>query len=139
MTIPSNDSAGGDAQSDPSRPTALVVDDEALVSYFLSDVLTDLGFDVVNAGTVQTALTTARAQAKLAVAFVDLGLPDRSGLELIAELQQLHPRLPIVIATGYGAMAQRDLKDDTQPPKFLTKPYSAAAVAEIIAELNIKV
>jgi DNA-binding response OmpR family regulator len=36
----------------------------------------------------------------LAFAYVDIGLPDASGLDLVAELRKRLPNLPIVVATG---------------------------------------
>lgn len=119
------------------RPVALVVDDETLVAQFVADTLDDLGFRVVQAGTVAEAVAAAKNQPYLAVALVDLGLPDRSGLELISELKKLHPRLPVLIATGYGAMAQRDLGEDNRPPQVLSKPYNAAAISKALGELGV--
>lgn len=119
------------------RLRALVVDDEPLVVQFLADTLEDMGFEVVQAGTVAGALSAASSPGPFAVAFIDLGLPDRSGLELIAELQKLRPRLPILISTGYGSMAQRDGELDSTLPKILAKPYNAKTIASALAEFDL--
>lgn len=123
--------------------TALVVDDDALVADFLSDTLGDMGFQVETAGTVAEALAIVGVHARFSVAFVDLGLPDRSGLELISELLALHPDLPVVIASGYGTMAKRDKAEgiantDSSNLAILSKPYDAKVVARILDDLGIE-
>lgn len=123
--------------------TALVVDDDTLVADFLSDTLGDMGFHVKTAGTVAQALEIVGVHSRFSVAFVDLGLPDRSGLELISELLALHPDLPVVIASGYGTMAKRDIAEGMDNPDsgnlaILSKPYDAKVVARILDDLGIE-
>jgi CheY-like chemotaxis protein len=92
---------------------------------------------VVQAGTVADAIKVANATGQFAVALIDLGLPDRSGLELIAELKKTRPQLPVVVATGYGAMAERDIRENSNPPALLTKPYTAEAISKALGELGV--
>lgn len=128
-------------EPDSTFLSALVVDDESLVAEFLAETLEDMGFAVMTAATVAQALETTRTNGKFSVAFIDLGLPDRSGLELISELQTLYPGLPVVIASGYGSMASRDMVgvgSDTHCLSILSKPYDAKVVARVINELGIK-
>jgi CheY-like chemotaxis protein len=114
---------------------ALVVDDDVLVAEVLSHTLEDLGFRVINAPTVTAALQVCRTQERFLFACIDLGLPDRSGLELIAELRQLQPDLPIIVATGFADLVQRD---DMQPHALLTKPYDAKSIAVALREVGIQ-
>jgi DNA-binding response OmpR family regulator len=65
----------------------LLVEDEALVAMVAAETLIELGFDVVEAATARAALDHAGADdADFEFAVIDLGLPDRPGEELIAEL-----------------------------------------------------
>jgi DNA-binding NtrC family response regulator len=100
--------------SEYARPSALVVEDEAVIGRYLADTLDDMGFQASAVGSVEEALEMSDTHGRFTVAFVDLALPDRSGLELIAELKARDPDLPIVIASGYGAMAVNDV-DPTTP------------------------
>src|ERR1700712_4952024 len=92
-----------------ARPSALVVEDEAVIGRYLADTLDDMGFQSSAVTTCEEALQVTATHGRFTVAFVDLALPDRSGLELIAELKARDPCLPIVIASGYGAMAVNDI------------------------------
>ena len=127
------------SQSDPpsKKPSALVVEDEALIAMFLADMLDDVGFEVVTAATVAESLAAVRAHDVFSVAFIDLSLPDRPGLELISDLQIMHPRLPIVIASGYGSMAARDATDDSRCRPVLCKPYDQQMVVRVLSTLGL--
>lgn len=121
------------------KPSALIVDDEALVLMFLEEKLQEMGFAVSTATTVDEALDVAHSKAEFTVAFIDLGLAGRSGLELIAELESLYPKLPIVIASGYGAMAARDLDGHHRAPVVLPKPYDAKKIMGVLTALGISI
>lgn len=125
-----------DKSSFPNRRSALVVDDEPLVALYLSDILIELGFDVVTSYTVNESLDTAFKHGEFSVAFVDLSLPDRSGLELISELQTLYPPMPIVIASGFGVMASRDMAGNARAREVLCKPYEKHGVANVLSTLG---
>jgi len=116
---------------------ALVVDDEPVICEYLADVLQDMGLDVSCAHDVETALRIAGDAANIDVAFVDLALPDRSGLELIAELTRARPGLPIVVATTYSAMARADIDDKPGDRLVLGKPYNQESVAAVLRKLNL--
>jgi len=122
-----------------TRPAALVVDDEVLISMFLAEKLEEMGFDVTTAGTAEEALLSVSDKAEFNVAFIDLGLPGRSGLELIADLKSLQPQLPVVIASGYGLMAARDVDDNNRPPAVLAKPYDGKKLMNVLNELGIPI
>lgn len=118
-------------------PRALVVDDEPAICEFLESTLKELGFDVICAHDVHTALRISRDRDLFDVAFVDLALPDRSGLELIAELNRSQPDLPVVMATTWSAMASADRDRGSQNRLILGKPYDQKAVADVIQRLNL--
>ena len=122
-----------------TRPAkALVVDDEPVILEYLAEVLEEMGFEVCSAHDVQSALRITSGNGSLDVAFVDLALPDRSGLELIAELNRTHPGLPIVMATTYAAMAVADLSGRPQGNMVLGKPYDQKSIADVLRKLNLQ-
>jgi CheY-like chemotaxis protein len=115
----------------------LLVEDEALIAMVAAETLIELGFDVVEATTARAALRHAGAdEAQFAFAVVDLGLPDLPGEELIAELKELRPDFPIIVASGYSEQALRDrLKVDDGCFAFLSKPYDLAGLQTAINAL----
>jgi CheY-like chemotaxis protein len=125
--------------NESARPSALVVEDEPLIGEYLAETLDDLGFEASAVCTYAEALAVTKLHGRFTVAFVDLALPDRSGLELISELRTQQPDLPIVIASGYGAMAAKDVNDHYRPPVVLCKPYDGKVVAAALLQLGIDV
>ena len=70
------------------------------------------------------------------VAFIDVGLPDRSGIEVARELRARWPSLRVAIATGYGEQARSRVQRDAQTT-FLSKPFDTADVAAALRSLGL--
>jgi CheY-like chemotaxis protein len=113
----------------------LLVEDEALVAMAAIDKLNELGFEVVAAATAQAAVEHMSGDcggAQFEFAVVDFGLPDRSGEQLIAELQALRPDLPIIVASGYAEDVLRSRIKHNDGFAFLNKPYDLAGLQRAI-------
>src|SRR6187200_2082004 len=86
--------------------TILVVEDDDATRTFLADNLTADGYDLLVASTAGEALRVLEAHAP-DLAVVDLGLPDGSGLDLLARVRasdgvatRIDPELPVMLVTG---------------------------------------
>jgi PAS domain S-box-containing protein len=128
-----------DARQDVSGSprVALIVEDEALVRLFLTDVLEGLGFAVVQAASAAEAQRIALAREDFEVAFVDIGLPDGSGLEVAHQLRARSPQVRIAIASGYGDSLDAALREDPLVT-HMSKPYQEIAVREALSRLGIE-
>jgi len=84
-----------------SRPQVLLVEDDRavrdVVAFFFSDA-----FDVKLAATAAEAMRILQREPVSAVV-LDYRLPDRTGLDVLAEMRTARPQLPIVMMTGYGS------------------------------------
>jgi two-component system KDP operon response regulator KdpE len=112
-------------------PIVLVVEDEPQIRRFVRDSLVREGFLVREASNAASGLAVA-AQARPAVVVLDLGLPDRDGLALIADLR-LWSKVPIVVLSARSG--ERDKVDalDAGADDYLTKPFG---VAELLARVR---
>lgn len=115
----------------------LVVEDEILVSMFAVDALEDAGFRVVQAGDAAEALRLL-GDADVAGAIIDLGLPDRSGDQLAADLRASHPGLPILITSGRSESELQGRFAHEERIGLLVKPYTAAMLVEALAALGVR-
>ncbi|WP_414440096.1 response regulator [Burkholderia sp. 22PA0106] len=82
----------------------LIVDDEPLMQRRLTAILTSLGYTddaLLYAGSLSEARAMRTAQP-CAIALVDIGLPDGSGIELIREWHEADPALPIVVISTWS-------------------------------------
>jgi DNA-binding response OmpR family regulator len=67
-----------------------------------------------------------------------MGLPDRQGDQLAAEMRRLQAQLPILIASG---RSERELKDQFSADRcigILVKPYTAAMLVGALGSLGVK-
>ena len=96
-----------------NETTILLVEDDHGLRTFLADNLTADGFDVLLADTVRDAVRLLEYR-RPDLALVDIGLPDGSGLELIARVRaadgvasRLDPGVPLVVLTGRAGELDR--------------------------------
>ena len=122
---------------DPSRakaerqgPLVLVVEDDRQAGELLSDYLTGGGYAVVRAHTGEQALRLVRDVAPVAIT-LDLLLPDRDGLEVLALLKSLPAThdIPVVVVS---VTAPRDVAMQLGAFAWLTKPVQRSALLETL-------
>jgi CheY-like chemotaxis protein len=116
----------------------LVVEDEILVRVFAVDALEDAGFRVEQAGTASEAMQALRVAPDVEAALVDVGLPDRPGDQLAAEMHALRADLPIVIASGRSESELKERFGADAKVAILVKPYTAPMLIRALASLGVK-
>jgi DNA-binding response OmpR family regulator len=116
--------------TDDTTTTLLLVEDEAPLRTFLADNLTADGYDVLLAETIRDAVRLLEYK-RPALAIVDLGLPDGSGLDLVRRVREadgvasrLDPTVPLVILTGHADEISRVRGLERGADDFVTKPFS---------------
>jgi two-component system aerobic respiration control sensor histidine kinase ArcB len=120
-----NNTTQNDAQN---KPYILLTEDDQLVQIIHRHVLMDLGCNVDVAATA--AKTLEKVEQNYDLLFVDIGLPDMAGFELIKEIRLLNDRLakvPIVVLTGYS--------DDKEIKKCLAAGADEVAIKPVSSEV----
>jgi signal transduction histidine kinase/ActR/RegA family two-component response regulator len=117
-----------------SRRRVLVVDDNVDAANSLAEILRLEGYEVQASYSAAQALEAARL-FKPDVAFLDLNMPDMSGLELASALraQSGTSRLRLFALTGMGQKADVDISIASGFDAHLTKPASPDAVIRLAA------
>lgn len=85
------------------KQTILVVDDERLIRWSLKQKLELWGYHVSEAEDGSTALGRLQIDNPDMVT-LDVRLPDMSGLDVLREIKQRDPKLPVIMITAYGAV-----------------------------------
>jgi PAS domain S-box-containing protein len=106
----------------------LLVEDDAEVRDFMSDLLTEWGLDVRAFSDPRTALASAAGAPYFAVAVVDFTMPHFTGVQLATELQRLQPGLPVILYSGYPAGLVEDELAEAGVVALLSKPVDTAAL-----------
>ena len=116
----------------------LIVEDEALVRMFAVDALEDAGFAIAEAASAGDALKVLQTSGHAVRAVVvDLGLPDRPGDQLAAEIRRQWPNLPILIASG---RSERELKERfaiDAHVAIMVKPYTGPMLLQALQSLGV--
>lgn len=110
----------------------LVVEDDSLLGDALQAGLRDQGFvvDWVRDG---IAADTALRTGEFAAIVLDLGLPRRSGLEVLRNLRARGQAVPVLVLTARDAIDDRVTGLDAGADDYVVKP---AAIAELAARLR---
>ena len=83
--------------------TILVVDDDALTSRMVADLLIKEGHQVREAGGGEEGLRLAK-EMNLDVVFLDVVMPGMDGIATLKRLKRLDPTLPVVMLTGHSSV-----------------------------------
>jgi len=104
--------------------TVLVVDDEPAIRRLFHAGLTRAGYRVVEAGTAREAMTALDID-KPEVVLLDLGLPDRDGLELIPLMAG---RTAVLVVSARDETAQKIAALDLGADDYVSKPFDSDEV-----------
>jgi DNA-binding response OmpR family regulator len=74
--------------------------------------------------------------ADYALVFLDIGLPDKRGDELIKEIRASHGDLPLLVASGEDQVALKSRLGGFAPIAFLGKPYDSHHFRQQLAILS---
>lgn len=120
----------------PKPLRVLVVEDEALVSLFLEELLSDLGHVVVGVAASATAAYAIAAQHPIDLAIVDISLQGGSdGVDLAVRLRQQYDMPSLVMSGRYESAVQQRLQQ-AAPLGYLQKPYTQSDVECALARAH---
>jgi PAS domain S-box-containing protein len=86
------------------KGVALLVDDEFLVRMSTADMLTDLGYVVVEADTAEEALRIFNEGSPIDIVITDHLMPGMTGTDLIRHVRSIRPSVPVLMVSGYAEM-----------------------------------
>lgn len=131
------DSARALRDSADTRPSVLIVEDEALVALYLEDTLDSLGYQccgVADSADEAVSLATTRRPG---LALVDVGLRgSRDGIVLASELTELG--VAVVFLTGAGDSETRRRAEAVSPQGMLSKPCNEYDIARVLKAAQIE-
>ncbi len=84
----------------------MVVDDEEAVRQLFQEILIGSGHIVIEAENGEEAIKILNTMS-IDLVVTDLVMPEKSGLELIMDIAEIHPKLPIIAISGGGGITGR--------------------------------
>lgn len=113
----------------------LAVDDEYYALELMRNALEEVAGNatVYLCRDVQSALQTAK-EHQIDVAFLDIHLPEKNGIELAIDLKQLNPKVNIVFATGFSEYMKEGI--DLRMSGYVMKPVTPEAIKTELENLR---
>ncbi len=105
------------------KPTILVVDDEAGVRASLTGILSDEGYGVLAVESGEAALAALESR-RYDLVLLDVWLPGKDGLEVLAQVRSADPELPVVVISGHGTIETAVKAVRLGAQDFVEKPLS---------------
>src|ERR1035441_2469833 len=100
----------------------LVIDDEAAIRESLEVLLTLEGYTVKMAVDGEQGLRFLDSES-FDLVLLDLALPGQSGMELLPQIKERHPELPVIMITAYGTVDNVVEAIRTGAENFVQKPW----------------
>jgi DNA-binding NtrC family response regulator len=111
--------AGGETRE---TPVVLLVEDNAVARSAIEELLSELGHEVLAAGTVARAQALVEARGSVDLVLSDIRLPDGAGPELFEQLRNTHPRVCAIYISGMQRNAEIDAIVARHGADFVQKP-----------------
>lgn len=113
-------------------PVIVLIEDEKQIRRFVRDTLEAEGWHVFEAETVRQGLVEAGTR-KPDLIVLDLGLPDRDGIDFIRDFRSWSD-LPIIVLSARSGEADKIAALDAGADDYLTKPFG---VGELLARVRV--
>jgi DNA-binding NtrC family response regulator len=115
----------------------LVVDDEPLIRWSVTETLADLGLDVEQADSAASALQAiANAALPFDIIVLDLRLPDMRDLALLATVRQVLPETPVVLMTAFGTPEVMAQARHLGVRGVLNKPFELTELSRLVLDVT---
>src|SRR5882757_4968626 len=102
--------------------SVLIIDDEAAIRESLETLLEFEGYSVDSAETGEEGLAKL-AERPFDLALLDFALPDRNGLEILADIRSRDPQLAVIMITAYGTLDNAVRAMQKGATNFIQKPW----------------
>ncbi len=115
--------------------TVLVVEDDSAVRLLVTELLAELGYQVLEAHDGPSALPILNSDARIDLMVSDVGLPGLNGRQLAESARAVRPALKVLFITGYAenaAVRSGFLGPDME---MITKPFAIDALATKVREM----
>ncbi|TDY20979.1 two component Fis family sigma54 specific transcriptional regulator [Paraburkholderia sp. BL6665CI2N2] len=116
----------------------LIVDDDDAFRESLAETLGDLGHVIEQAGTGEQALAQLAGDARIDCMFLDIRMPDLSGIDVLERLRAMPARaaLPVVVLTAFATSDNTIHAMRLGAFEHLTKPVGRDAIASLLRKIE---
>lgn len=112
----------------------LIVEDNPNMSSLLEEMLEVFSYKSVRADSGHEALKKIESE-NFAMVITDLKMPNMTGLELLKNIKEKNPDMPVVLISGYALKDVESSSDTPKPDGFLSKPFLMSDIEKLLSSL----
>ena len=116
-----------------SRGRALIIDDEPDIRELLEITLARMDIETRPAGDLGAARDALRRE-RFDLCLTDMRLPDGDGIDLVREIAERHPALPVAVITAHGNMESAITALKSGAFDFVTKPVDLKDLRNLVQQ-----
>lgn len=121
---------------DGGHKSVLLIDDDETVLEVTSDILEDLGFDVIQADTPEQAIRIFKEKsAQISLVVTDMMMPRLSGIEVVHKLRDIKTDIPVLFCSGNIEHFESQEMRNLQNKSCIMKPVEILQFSTQISEL----
>jgi two-component system, NtrC family, response regulator AtoC len=113
----------------------LIADDEAPIINLLTELLTDVGYDVAGVSSGTAVLEQLQGDHGFGLLLLDLQMPGVNGLDLIEHLRKDGIDIPVILITGHGTSSIAIRAMQIGAYDYLNKPFDLDEVQVVVKRL----
>lgn len=113
--------------------TILIIDDEQNLSRSLGLILQRAGYVITTASSAGEALQILQA-CSFDLVFLDVKLPDQSGIQLLPQIKSLYPDMPVLILTAHATLDTAIEAVRAGASDYMLKPVDPVEILERVNE-----
>jgi DNA-binding NtrC family response regulator len=112
----------------------LVIDDESIVRVSCQRILIPEGYEVQLASSGMEGLAYLQREP-FDLVLLDLKMPDMDGVEVLQEIKEKWPDIPIIIITGYNTIQAAEQMIGLGASSFIEKPFKPDTLLSAVKKL----
>jgi len=109
-------------QNIPSKPLALVAEDDPVSFHYQNSILKEMGFSVIHAVNGKLAVDLFQQNPSISIILMDINMPVMDGIEATRQIKSLHNPPPIIMVTAYNAQDIREKANGSGCNDYIHKP-----------------
>ncbi|MFV3307209.1 two-component system response regulator NtrC [Pseudomonas sp. NY15181] len=115
--------------------TVWIVDDDRSIRWVLEKALQQEGMTTVSFDSADSVMSRlGRQQPDVIIS--DIRMPGASGLDLLAQIRELHPRLPVIIMTAHSDLDSAVASYQGGAFEYLPKPFDVDEAVSLVKRAN---
>jgi DNA-binding NtrC family response regulator len=130
------DRDSGDSVTVGGSETILLVDDEEIVSETSSEILMQVGYNVLTASCGRDAIELYRRRKdEIALIVLDLMMPEMGGIQCMRELVKINPKVKVIISSGMVSEKSEQEAIEMGAKRFVEKPHGMKKIRQVVRQV----